>query len=229
MRKSISNDELAELPLSSFEGFIHIIERPEDLDKALKYLNDQPIIGFDTETRPAFKKGQVFPVSLLQLATSEQAFLFRINKIGLPAGLIKILTSSKILKVGVAIRDDIKILQRIVHFKPAGFIELQDLVKDYRIENFSLEKLSAIVLGFRISKSQRLTNWENPELTEQQQRYAATDAWASLQIYLKLMSEKPLSKKQMNQIIQAEAELQRELREQQNQPPKTLEAGPLNS
>jgi len=187
MKKSISNDELAELPLSSFEGVIHVIEQPEELDKALKYLNNQLIIGFDTETRPAFKKGQVFPVSLLQLATSDQAFLFRINKIGLPAGLVKILTSSKILKIGVAIRDDIKILQRIVPFKPSGFIELQDLVKDYGIENFSLKKLSAIVLGFRISKSQRLTNWDAEELTEQQLIYGATDAWVSCDIYKQLL------------------------------------------
>ncbi len=187
MRKSISNDELAELPLSSFEGVIHLIEQPEDLDKALKYLNNQVIIGFDTETRPAFKKGQVFPVSLLQLATSDQAFLFRINKIGLPAGLIKILTSPNILKVGAAIRDDIKILQRIVPFKASGFIELQDLVKDYGIENFSLKKLSAIVLGFKISKSQRLTNWDADELTEQQLIYGATDAWVACDIYKQLL------------------------------------------
>ncbi len=187
MRKSISNDELAELPLSSFEGVIHVIEQPDELDKALKYLNNQSIIGFDTETRPAFKKGQVFPVSLLQLATSEQAFLFRINKIGLPLGLVKILASNKIVKVGVAIRDDIKILQRIVHFKPGGFIELQELVKDYGIENFSLKKLSAIVLGFKISKSQRLTNWDAEELTEQQLIYGATDAWVSCDIYKQLL------------------------------------------
>ena len=188
MRKSISNDELSELPLSSFEGTIHVIEQQEALDQALKYLNNQTIIGFDTETRPAFKKGQVFPVSLLQLATSDQAFLFRINKLGLPAGLIKILASPNIVKAGAAIRDDIKILQRIVHFKPSGFIELQDLVKSYGIENYSLKKLSAIVLGFRISKSQRLTNWDADELTEPQLIYGATDAWVSGEIYKKLLA-----------------------------------------
>ena len=187
MKKSISNDELAELPLSSFEGVVHVIEQHEDLDNALKYLSNQTVIGFDTETRPAFKKGQIFPVSLLQLATSEQAFLFRINKIGLSAGIIRILTSAKILKIGVAIRDDIKILQRIVPFKPAGFIELQDLVKYYGIENFSLKKLSAIVLGFRISKAARLTNWDAQELSEQQLIYGATDAWVSCEIYKQLL------------------------------------------
>jgi len=187
LKKSISNDELAELPLSSYEGVIHLIEQPKDLDLALEYLSRQTILGFDTETRPAFKKGQTYPVSLLQLSTSDQAFLIRINKIGLPAELIKILASPKILKIGVAIRDDIKILQRIVPFKPAGFIELQDLVKVYGIENFSLKKLSAIVLGFRISKSARLTNWDAPELSEQQLIYGATDAWVSCEIYKQLL------------------------------------------
>lgn len=187
LKKSISNDELAELPLSSFKGVVHVIEQPEDLGFALEYLSFQTILGFDTETRPAFKKGQTYPVSLLQLSTSEQAFLFRINKIGLPIGLIRILASPKILKIGVAIRDDIKILQRIVPFKPSGFIELQDLVKDYGIENFSLKKLSAIILGFRISKSARLTNWDVHELTEQQLIYGATDAWVSCEIYKQLL------------------------------------------
>lgn len=187
MKKCISNDELAELPLSSFEGVIHVIEQPEDMDLALEYLSRQSMLGFDTETRPAFKKGQTYPVSLLQLSTSDQAFLFRINKIGLPSGLVRILSSPKILKIGVAIRDDIKILQKIVPFKPAGFIELQDLVKTYGIENFSLKKLSAIVLGFRISKSARLTNWDAQELTEQQMIYGATDAWVSCEIYKQLL------------------------------------------
>ena len=187
MKKSISNDELAELPLSSFEGVIHVIEQLEDLDLALEYLSRQSILGFDTETRPAFKKGQIYPVSLLQLSTSDQAFLFRINKIGLPVGLTKILASPAILKMGVAIRDDIKILQRIAPFKAGGFIELQDFVKNYGIENFSLKKLSAIVLGFRISKSARLTNWDAPELSEQQLIYGATDAWVSCEIYKRLL------------------------------------------
>ena len=187
MKKCISNDELAVLPLSSFEGVVHVIEQPEDLGFALEYLSSQSILGFDTETRPAFKKGQIYPVSLLQLSTSDQAFLFRINKIGLPVGLIRILASPKILKIGVAIRDDIKILQRIVPFKPSGFVELQDLVKNYGIENFSLKKLSALVLGFRISKSQRLTNWDAQELSEQQMIYGATDAWVSCEIYKQLL------------------------------------------
>jgi len=187
VKKSISDDEMILLPLSAFDGTIYLIERIEDVNQALDYLKNQTLLGFDTETKPSYSKGQNNPVSLLQLSTSDKAFLFRINQIGLPQGLIKILASPKILKIGVAIRDDIKILQKICHFKPSGFIELQAMVEDYGIENFSLKKLSAIVLGFRISKSQRLTNWDAAKLTESQQVYAATDAWVAYEIYTRLI------------------------------------------
>jgi ribonuclease D len=187
LKKSISNDEMSLLPLSAFEGTIHLIERIEQVNPALDYLKNQSILGFDTETKPSFSKGQNNPVSLLQLSTSDTAFLFRINQIGLPPGLVKILASPKILKIGAAIRDDIKILQKICHFKPDGFIELQTMVEDYGIENFSLKKLSSIILGFRISKSQRLTNWDAEVLTEPQQIYAATDAWVAYEIYTRLL------------------------------------------
>ena len=188
-RKSITDEELAELPLSFFEGKIHLVEKVEQVTDAINYLKNQPILGFDTETRPAFKKGQNYHVALLQLSTADQSFLFRINMIGLTPGLIKILASPSILKIGAAIRDDIKILQRIKPFKPGGFVELQELVKLYGIENFSLKKLAAIVTGVRISKSQRLSNWEAHDLTEQQQLYAATDAWIAYQIYIGLTRE----------------------------------------
>lgn len=185
-KKSITEEELSELPLSFFEGKIHLIEKVEQLQDALNYLKNQKILGFDTETRPAFKKGQNHRVALLQLSTADEAFLIRTNLIGLSHGLIKILATPTILKVGAAIRDDIKILQKIAPFKPGGFVELQEMVKLYGIENFSLKKLAAIVHGVRISKSQRLTNWEVPILSEQQQIYAATDAWIAYMIYVGL-------------------------------------------
>jgi ribonuclease D len=188
-KKSITDEELAELPLSFFEGKIHLVEKVEQVTEAVNYLKNQPILGFDTETRPTFKKGQHHHVALLQLSTDEQAFLFRVNMIGLTPGLIKILASPSILKIGAAIRDDIKILQRITPFKPNGFVELQEMVKEYGIENFSLKKLAAIVTGVRISKSQRLSNWEASLLTEQQQIYAATDAWIAYLIYIGLTKE----------------------------------------
>ncbi|MCK9641330.1 MAG: 3'-5' exonuclease domain-containing protein 2 [Prolixibacteraceae bacterium] len=188
-KKTITDEELAELPLTVFEGNIHLIEKVEELTDAINYLKNHPVLGFDTETRPAFKKGQNHQVALLQLSTAHEAFLFRTNLIGLSPGLIKILGSPSIIKVGAAIRDDIKILQKIAHFKPGGFVELQELVKQYGIENFSLKKLAAIVCAMRISKSQRLTNWEAPVLTEQQQIYAATDAWISYMIYIGLTQQ----------------------------------------
>jgi len=178
----ITREELDELPLKAFEGEIVVVDKTEKLESAIHYLSNQRMIGFDTETKPSFKRGQVNQVALLQLATGKKAFLFRINEIGLPDPLKKILSNPEILKVGVAIHDDIKGLQRISPFKPAGFIELQQEVKDYGINDFSLKKIAGIVLGVRISKSQRLSNWESGELTEAQQCYAATDAWISFRI-----------------------------------------------
>jgi ribonuclease D len=188
-RESIDKEELAELPLIQFEGKISLVESKEDYLASIEYLSQQTMLGFDTETKPAFKKGVIYEVALLQLATNDHAFLFRLNKIGLPNSLKSILENPEIQKIGVAIRDDIKGLQKLNQFKPGGFIELQEHVKEYGIQDFSLKKLSAIVLGYRISKSQRITNWEAPELTEAQQIYAATDAWVSHRIYQSLNQE----------------------------------------
>lgn len=182
-RESIDKEELAELPLIQFEGEISLVETKEEYQESIEYLSKQKLLGFDTETKPAFKKGVVNEVALLQLSTSDRAFLFRLNKIGLPNGLKSILENASIRKIGVAIRDDIKGLQKLNNFNPGGFVELQDHVKEYGIQDFSLKKLSAIVLGYRISKSQRITNWEAPDLTEAQQIYAATDAWISHRIF----------------------------------------------
>jgi ribonuclease D len=182
-RESIDKLELEELPLIQFEGHITLVESKEDYLSSIDYLSKQKILGFDTETKPAFKKGVYNEVALLQLSTEDRAFLFRLNKIGLPNGLKNILENPDIRKIGVAIRDDIKALQKLNAFNPGGFIELQEHVKDFGIQDFSLKKLSAIVLGYRISKSQRITNWEAPDLTEAQQIYAATDAWISHRIF----------------------------------------------
>lgn len=185
-RESIDKDELAELPLIQFEGKISLVESREEYLASVKYLSQQSMLGFDTETKPAFKKGEYNEVALLQLATNDHAFLFRLNKIGLGNALKNILENPEIQKIGVAIRDDIKSLQKLNNFKPGGFVELQDHVKDFGIQDFSLKKISAIVLGARISKAQRVTNWEAHDLSEAQQIYAATDAWISHRIYKSL-------------------------------------------
>lgn len=186
LKHSISDEEINDLPLKQFEGEILVIDNRKELKKHIPYLQIQEIIGFDTETRPSFKKGISHQISLLQLSVNGKAFLFRINKIGLPEELVKILASEQIIKVGLAIKDDIKGLQKVKPFKPGGFIDLQDYVRYFKIENFSLRKLAGLVLDMRISKAQRLTNWDVDQLTEKQQRYAATDAWATLEIYKKL-------------------------------------------
>jgi len=182
-KESITKEELVDLPLKWFEGEIVIVDSKKSLRRAVEVLSKQSIIGFDTETKPAFKKGVFNKVALLQLSTKEQAFLLRLNKIGLPKKICDILSNPEIIKPGVAIRDDIKGLQQFCNFTPGGFIELQDSAVELGIQNFSLKKLTAIVCGFRISKGQQLTNWEAGELSEKQQIYAATDAWTSLKIY----------------------------------------------
>ena len=184
--ENISNDEINELPIYQFNGGIFVIDTFDKLDYFLPLLQNQKILGFDTETRPSFKKGKVNPVSLLQLTTNTEAFLIRINQIGLPDEIKDILRDPDVKKIGLAIKDDIKILKDINEFSANDFIDLQDYVEEFSIEAKSLKKIAAIVLNKRISKSQQVTNWEKNELTEAQQIYAATDAWVCLQIYEKL-------------------------------------------
>jgi ribonuclease D len=180
---SISKEELRELPIGHFKGKIHLIDQVDQAIVHCKDLLKEPILGFDTETKPAFKKGVTNRVSLLQFATSTDAYLFRLNKIGLPDCLLSVLSSINQVKLGIAIRDDIRHLKAVHSFRPEGFIELQEFVKQFGIENSGLSKLAGIILNFRISKSQQLTNWENDVLSEAQQLYAATDAWAAYEIY----------------------------------------------
>ncbi len=185
-KKKITKEEMRDMPIKSFDGDIFLIDTKEKLNEVIPILEKQKILGFDTETRPAFKKGVVHKVALLQLSTKDQAFLFRLNRIGLPKSLTKILSDKNIIKVGAAIRDDIKTLRKLHLFKPEVFIDLQEYVKQFNIESFSLAKLSAIVLDFKISKRQQLSNWENETLKDAQLKYAATDAWVSYEIYCQL-------------------------------------------
>ena len=185
---TISKEELRELPIGQFKGNIHLIVHQDQAVEACRHIEAESILWFDTETKPSFKKGTTHRVALLQLSTSTDAYLFRLNKIGLPDCLLKILSNPNQQKVGIAIRDDIRHLKALHPFKPDGFIELQDYVKQFGIENSGLSKLTGIVLNFRVSKSQQLTNWENDILTEAQQLYAATDAWATLEVYKALLN-----------------------------------------
>ncbi|HAM98419.1 MAG TPA: 3'-5' exonuclease [Marinilabiliales bacterium] len=187
MNKCISKEELNELPVQGFDGEIIVMDFARDVKKIAPFLKKQKVLGFDTETKPNFAKGKKNQVALLQLATEKSAFIFRINKMGLPPELMEVLSDPKIVKVGVAIKDDIKALKNIHSFEPSGFVEIQEKVKDFQIESFSLKKLSGLLLGFRISKAQQTSNWEADQLTEAQIKYAATDAWVSLGIYNRLL------------------------------------------
>jgi len=182
----IEKEELKALPVKSFEGEIIIIDDAKDLEEYIPYLFKQTVIGFDTETRPSFKKGKLNPVALMQLSTDEYAFLIRLNKTEMPEPVKRILNDDQIVKAGVAISNDISGLRRSFDIEPANFIDLQVYTEDFDILDNALTKLCGIILNFNISKSQRISNWENEELTDAQKRYAATDAWVCFEIYNKL-------------------------------------------
>jgi ribonuclease D len=182
----ISNDEVAALEAIHFGGRIEVVETADALTKACKDLASHTILGFDTETRPSFKAGVSNKVALLQLSTTECCYLIRLNKLPLSRELISILCNDKIAKIGADVRNDIAALDKLRHFTPRHFIDLQNEVVKYGIEDKSLRKMSGIILGKRVSKAQRLSNWEAKQLTPQQQMYAATDAWVCIEIYNKL-------------------------------------------
>lgn len=190
MGLTITKQELAELEKVNFEGEIYIIDHPAEVDNAVAYLSTKSSLGFDTETKPAFKRGQVNNVALLQLATEDECFLFRLNKIGYPESLEKLLCNESVKKIGLSLRDDFAALRKRTGKKPQNFIDLQLFVDKFGIEDNSLQKIYAIIFGKKISKSQRLSNWEAAELTPAQQSYAAIDAWACLKIYNYLTQSK---------------------------------------
>lgn len=174
---------IADLPRVTFGGAIHVIQSESQAEQAIRYLLSQPILGIDTETRPRFKKGVNHRVALLQVATHNVCFLFRLNLTGITPSLKALLEDNTIPKIGLSVHDDILALRRRTDFKPGRFIELQKEVKVLGIEDMSLQKLYANIFGQKISKTQQLSNWENDCLTEGQKLYAATDAWACIMLY----------------------------------------------
>ena len=188
--ESLADEVVKNLPLLQFDGKVTLVDNMEVFYRVIDEVGRSGIVGFDTETKPSFRKGRRNVVSLLQLADNNSAWLFRLNMIGLPPELAALLADESLNKVGVAIHDDIKALRSVSPFEPGGFIDLQSIVADHGIKQLGLKKLSAIVLGYRISKSQQVSNWEASELTGSQQLYAATDAWVCRRIYLALNGEK---------------------------------------
>lgn len=192
----ISNEQTALLPAIEFRGEIRLVEHERDIADACKLLAQQPLIGFDTETRPSFRPGVTFRVSLLQLSTPTVCYLFRLNKIPLAKPILQLLESKEVLKIGADVAGDLRSLRQIRHFRDGGFVDLQTIAPQWGIGEKSLRKLSAIVLGQRVSKAQRLSNWEATTLTDKQQLYAATDAWVCTRIYEQLLRtpKKPIRK-----------------------------------
>ena len=177
---------IPELPKVEFGGRIIVIQTAGEADRAVNYLMQFPQLGIDTETRPNFKPGGMNPVALLQVSTPEACFLFRLNRFGLTDSLVQLFTSEVVEKIGLSLHDDWAQLRKRKDFQPVNYVELQDYVKPFGIKDMSLQKLYANFFGQKISKNQRLTNWEADVLTEPQKRYAATDAWSCLQLYQKM-------------------------------------------
>ena len=190
-KESVTPQEIEKLEYASFPGKIYVIDSVgAEYNRAIAYLRSQKVIGFDTETRPTFTPSQPrYGVALLQLSGPDKAFLFRVNCMGMHRRLCNLLASDKVLKVGAAIHDDIKGLQRLRDYVPAGFVDLQKIVCEWGIRDKSVKKMAAIIMGIRISKSQQLSNWEAEKLSDAQALYAATDAWVCREMYLRLMRE----------------------------------------
>ena len=186
----ISSEEIRKLPLARFNGRIFYIDTQEEFDRIWPLLASVKVLGFDTESKPSFKKGIKNKIALLQLADATNAFIFRVSKLGIPPELVCLLEDKKICKIGVAVHDDLRFLSSLHKLLPAGFVDLQKFSTEFRIESNGLRKLAGIVLNVKISKSQQLSDWERAELTEAQKVYAATDAWICYEIYNKLKNSR---------------------------------------
>ena len=186
LKEKFDKKDITLLPKESFKGRIFVIISEKESDKAVKYLLNQKIIGIDTETRPSFRRGQHYKVALLQVSTHDTCFLFRLNRIGITSSLKKLLEDCKVIKVGLSLKDDLRLLSKREDFTPGLFIDIQNEIKDIGIQDLSLQKIYANIFGMKIAKNQQLTNWEADALTEAQQLYAATDAWACIRIHEEL-------------------------------------------
>lgn len=183
---SIAKEAISQLPVEEFKGRIIVIDTLKDAEKAVSYLSEFQMVGFDTETRPSFRKGLRFKISLMQISTDDTCFLFRLNRINMPKALERFLANEKVQKIGLSLRDDFGAMRKRTNIQPANFLDLQEFVGQFGIEDASLQKIYAILFNKKISKNQRLSNWEADVLTDSQKKYAALDAWACLKIYNQL-------------------------------------------
>ena len=191
LKIAIEKTDIQKMPQVIYPGDIHVIDSMFNVKAAVNVLRNANLVGFDTETRPSFRKGVMHKTALVQISTLEECFLFRVNKIGMPNVLADFIADPCSRKVGLSLHDDFNVLAKLCDgVEPAGFIDLQEIVGQYCISDLSLQKIYAILFGKKIAKGQQLTNWEAPELSPAQQNYAAVDAWACLRIYNYLMEGK---------------------------------------
>lgn len=195
MVNTITKEELSGLVQEKFTGRIIVVQTIDEALKATAYLSEFSAIGFDTETRPAFKKGVSHQIALMQLSTEDTCFLFRLNLIGLPDCLAEILVNPAIKKIGLSLKDDFTAIHKRKSLSPINFIDLQSFIQDYGIEDMGLQRIYGILFGKRISKGQRLSNWEADVLSDAQKLYAALDAWACLRIFSELKNREKIKKK----------------------------------
>lgn len=194
MRKIIYNKfdkkAIATLPTVVFPGKTVVVMSESEAERAVDFLLSNSILGIDTETRPSFKKGETHKVSLLQVATHTVCFLFRLNYIGITPSILRLLENQEVPMIGLSLHDDILSLRKRTDFKPGLFIDLQDMVGEIGIEDLSLQKLYANLFHQKISKRQRLTNWDSDVLNDKQKAYAALDAWACINLYEEIIKLK---------------------------------------
>lgn len=207
IKNKISKEEISGMPKVLFEGRIFVVYTEDGAKMAVDYLKSCPIVGIDTETRPSFKRGKFHKVALLQIATPDTCFLFRLNRIGMPNVVAEFL-GNETLKIGLSLKDDFRMLsgRKELHSEEGNWVELQDYVARFGIEDRSLQKIYANLFGQKISKSQRLTNWEAETLSEAQQKYAATDAWACVNIYQYLQELERTGDYEIIKVVQPEPE-----------------------
>jgi len=206
----ISKEDVNALPLAAFKGRVLVVNNAAGAEDALDYLEQQELVGVDTETRPAFNRGERHPTALLQIATRERCYLFQLLQVGFTPRMAALFANPDICKVGLAFKDDLAGLKRLSPFVPGNCVDLQRIVLAYGILDLGLQKMFAIVFGRRISKAQQLTNWELPVLSPEQAAYAATDAWATLLIYQELQKTKKLPKKEYTALREADLRLQQQ-------------------
>ncbi|MDE5943972.1 MAG: 3'-5' exonuclease domain-containing protein 2 [Rikenella sp.] len=188
---TITNEEINTLAVGRFPGRVLVVDSEATMREAEAVLQGATLVGYDTETRPSFQKGLKYGTALVQISTADTALLFRVKQMPLSETVLEMFSSPEVIKVGAAIRDDIRGMRKVAEFRPAGFVDLQSVVGRWGIEELSVKKMAAIVLGIKVSKAQRLTNWEAVRLTEPQQEYAAMDAWVCREMYLRLREDDP--------------------------------------